>query len=314
MGNEIIKKEEQQSMSSFLNQDNIRNYLSKLLGERMPQFITSLSTLVGSDEKLQACTKTSLMSCALKATSLNLPMDQNLGFAFAIPFKDNKKGITVAQFLLGAKAFTQLGYRSGQISRLNAIEVVEGEFKGRDFLGEPVINFLPEDERKTKDVVGYMAGMELTNGFRKVVYWTVQDLIKHASRYSMTYKSDLKYGSKSSLWNTNFDAMAKKTVLKNLLSKYAPLDTSLQKAIEYDQATIDFNEETGEEIISYPDNAEEVETISAEQIKTIATAVANNKEKLAILEEKGYTLTTLNNITKAEYEDIMIALEGISIE
>lgn len=317
MENQIVKAEPQ-TMSSFLTQDNIKGYLQNLLGDRTPQFITSLSTIVGSDNKLQECTKTSLMSCALKATSMNLPLDPSLGFAYAIPFKDNSKkdangnSITVAQFLLGAKAFTQLAYRSGQIHRLNAMEVVEGEYRGRDFLGEPVIEFLPEEERVGRQVIGYMAGMRLSNGFMKVTYWSVNDLLKHAGKYSQTYKADIKYGSKKSLWNTNFDAMAKKTVLKNLLSKYAPLDTTLQQAIKYDQATIEYNEETGEEEVFYPDNEGEVvsDTINKEQIREIATLVGKDQVKIDILAQYGFTLKTLNTIPAEHYEDIIDALKG----
>lgn len=309
MGNEVTTQNEG-TMSAFLSKDNIKEYLQKILGERTPQFITSLSTIVGSDEKLNACTRNSLMSCALKAASMNLPLDPSLGFAYAIPFKDNKKGVSIAQFLLGAKAFTQLAYRSGQVSRLNAMEVVEGEFKGRDFIGEPVIEFLPEDERKGREVIGYMAGMQLTNGFTKVVYWTVKDLLKHATNYSQTYKADLKYGSKSSLWNTNFDAMARKTVLKNLLSKYAPLDTTLQQAIKYDQATIQYNEETGEEEITYPDNMEELKTtITKDQIREIATLVGFDEKKLEVLKKLGYEPNTLNTIPAEDYEYIVSTLK-----
>ena len=314
MGNEITTNEG--TMSAFLSKDNIRAYLQNLLGDRTAQFITSLSTIVGSDEKLNACTRNSLMSCALKATSMNLPLDPSLGFAYAIPFKDNSKkdqngeAITVAQFLLGAKAFTQLAYRSGQISRLNVKEVVDGEYKGLDFIGEPVIEFLPEDERTGREVIGYMAGMQLTNGFVKVTYWSTNQLLKHASLYSQTYKADIKYGSKKSLWNTNFDAMAKKTVLKNLLSKYAPLDTTLQQAIKYDQATIQYNEETGEEEITYPDNVGElVPTISKDQIREIATLVGGDKKKEEILKSFGYELNTINTITEEDYEKIIKELK-----
>lgn len=314
MGNEVTTNEG--TMSAFLSKDNIKSYLQNLLGDRTAQFITSLSTIVGSDEKLNACTRNSLMSCALKATSMNLPLDPSLGFAYAIPFKDNNKkdqngnAITVAQFLLGAKAFTQLAYRSGQIKRLNVKEVVDGEYKGIDFIGEPVIEFLPEDERVGREVIGYMAGMQLTNGFIKVTYWSNKDLLRHASLYSQTYKADIKYGSKKSLWNTNFDAMAKKTVLKNMLSKYAPLDTTLQQAIKYDQATIQYNEETGEEEISYLDNTEDlVATISKDQIREIATLVGGDKKKEEMLKSFGYELNTINTITEEDYDKIIKELK-----
>jgi recombination protein RecT len=128
-------------MSNFLTEDVTRNYLQKMLGDRTNQFVTSLSSMVGSSEALNKCDRKSILGCALKAVGMGLPFDQNLGFAYAIPYG------TQAQFQMGYKGFIQLGLRSSQIVALGVREVKEGEYAGRDFVGDPIINWLPDDER-----------------------------------------------------------------------------------------------------------------------------------------------------------------------
>lgn len=147
-----------QAMSVYLSNENTKKYLQSILGERTGQFITSLTSLAGSSNKLQNCDRNSLLACALKATSMNLPFDPNLGFAWAVPYGN------VATFQVGSKGYTQLALRTGQYRSLNARDVREGEFTGRDFVGDPIISWLSDEERADKKVIGYMAGLELTNG------------------------------------------------------------------------------------------------------------------------------------------------------
>lgn len=255
-------------MSSFLTTENNKKYLESLLGDKTQAFITSLSTMVGSNATLNKCERASLLGCALKATSMNLPFDQNLGFAYAVPYKDQ------AQFQMGYKGFIQLAQRSSQIQQLNAREVVEGEYKGDDMMGEPIIEWLPVEDREDKEVVGYMAGMKLVNGFTKIIYWSKVKIEKHADRYSQAYRYAKKVGQKDAVWVSNFDAMAKKTVLKDLISKYAPMSVEMQQAIKYDQSVILTDPETGTEEVLYVDNVENTEkTISKEQQEEIAKTI-----------------------------------------
>jgi recombination protein RecT len=257
------------SMSSFLTTENNKKYLESLLGDKTQAFITSLSTMVGSNATLNKCDRASLLGCALKATSMNLPFDQNLGFAYAVPYANK------AQFQMGYKGFIQLAQRSSQIQQLNAREVVEGEYKGDDIMGEPVIEWLPVEEREDKSIVGYMAGMKLVNGFTKIIYWSKVKIEKHADRYSQAYRYAKKVGQKDAVWINNFDAMAKKTVLKDLISKYAPMSVEMQQAIKYDQSVILTDPDTGTEEVLYVDNPEEIriETISKEQQEEIAKTI-----------------------------------------
>ena len=290
-------------MSSFLTTENNKKYLESLLGDKTQAFITSLSTMVGSNATLNKCERASLLGCALKATSMNLPFDQNLGFAYAVPYANK------AQFQMGYKGFIQLAQRSSQIQQLNAREVVEGEYKGDDVMGEPIIEWLPVEEREDKEIVGYMAGMRLVNGFTKIIYWSKIKIEKHANRYSQAYRYAKKSGQADAVWINNFDAMAKKTVLKDLISKYAPMSVEMQQAIKYDQSVILTDPETGTEEIVYVDNPEEntIVTISKEQQEEIAKKVGNNEELWNAIINKGYNV--LQEIPVSEYENIIKELE-----
>lgn len=287
-------------MSSYLTTDNTKKYLESILGNKTQSFITTLSSMVGSNANLNACDRASLLGCALKATSMDLPFDQNLGFAWCIPY-GNK-----AQFQMGYKGYIQLGLRSSQIVKLNAKEVLEGEYKGFDEIGEPIIEWLPLEERKDKAVVGYMAGIKLINGFTKVVFWSIADIEKHATKYSQAYRYAKKNNQKDAVWIENFDAMAKKTVLKDLISKYAPMSVEMQQAIKFDQAVILSDPETGVEIVDYVDNPEVIETeetLSKEQIQNIAKIIGSDEKKLDVILNMGYN--TINEIPASKYEEII---------
>lgn len=302
--------EELVSMSSYLTKDSTKQYLQKMLGSRTNQFVTTLATMVGSNPALNECDRASLMGCALKATSMNLPIDQNLGMAYIIPYKN--KGILQAQMQIGYKGLIQLAQRSGQILSINSVEVKDGEFKGRDMLGEPIIEWLPEDERVSKNTIGYMAGLRLINGFTKIIYWTIAEIEKHANRYSQAYRYAKKVGQKDAIWLDGFDAMAKKTLLKALIGKYAPMTTELQEAIKSDQAVILTNPDTEEETILYIDNVvekvEKPQIISKDKILTIASLIGDDSSKLVILSDYGYNV--INEIQEKDYEEIYNKLGG----
>lgn len=295
-------------MSSFLTTENNKKYLESLLGDKTQAFITSLSTMVGSNPTLNECERASLLGCALKATSMNLPFDQNLGFAYAVPYANK------AQFQMGYKGFIQLAQRSSQIQQLNAREVVEGEYKGDDMMGEPIIEWLPVEDREDKEIVGYMAGMKLVNGFTKIIYWSKVKIEKHADRYSQAYRYAKKKGQKDAVWIVNFDAMAKKTVLKDLISKYAPMSVEMQNAIKYDQSVILTDPETGEETIEYVDNpktevVDNTNYISKVQVMEIAKLIGDDATKSQLLYEQfGYD--NINEIKAEDYDEIVNLLKG----
>lgn len=252
-----------QAFNGFMMNPNTQDYLKSVLKEKSASFMNNMVALVANNRALQPCKPASIMYVGLKATALGLPLDQNLGFAYAIPYKDNKAGETVAQFQMGYKGFIQLALRTGQFSTINATDIREGEISSINRLtGE--ITFTDVPDRAGRKIVGYAAFFRLTNGFRKTLYMSVEEITEHAKRYSQTFKSE--YTRKSSKWSTDFDAMATKTVIKLLLSKYAPLSVEMQElreAITADQASFNDNGE-----IDYIDGVG-AEEISAEAVQEV---------------------------------------------
>ena len=236
------------SIAQYVRQDAVSKRLNELLGKRAPQFVTSLVSAVNANTLLAGCKPESVLTAALTAASLDLPINQNLGFAYLIPYK-NKTG-EVCQFQMGYKGFIQLAQRSGYYKTINATDVREGEMTGFDRLsGELSFEWLDGAERSKAKVVGYVAYFQLLNGFEKSLFMTTEELEKHAQKYSKNYA---KY--KTGLWADNFDSMAKKTVLKLLISKFGPLNTQLEDAIQKDQTADD----------EYVDNPNKVEVVDAE--------------------------------------------------
>lgn len=247
-----------QVFTGILNHQSMQKYLLETLGDKKQEFVANITTLVSNDVKLQECEAKSVIFSALKATALDLPLDPNLGMAYVIPFKNTKKGIKEAQFQIGYKGFTQLAMRSGQFKTINVRDVRDGEIVGEDFIsGE--MQFKRVEGREDKPIIGYVAYFRLINGFEKMSYWTKKEIEAHATKYSQSYSSKDEYVRKNSNWSTNFDGMAEKTVIKLLLSKYAPLSIQMQSAIKADQAIIT---EQGER---YIDNEPQPVLIPADQ-------------------------------------------------
>lgn len=223
--------------NAVIRSQNTQAYLADVLGEKKETFVSNLTALVSNDKKLQECEPVTLMYAALTATALDLPLDKNLGFAYVIPYKNNKERKTEAQFQLGAKGIKQLSIRSGQFLKMNVTDVREGEIASRDRMsGDITFAWLDDEERAKAKVIGYLAYFKLVNGFDKQLYMTVDEIKAHATRYSQTYSSKNDYVRGSSKWTTDFDKMAEKTVMKLLLSKWAPLSVDMQTAFKADQS------------------------------------------------------------------------------
>jgi recombination protein RecT len=253
--------------SAIIN-PQMQEYLTTVLGNKKEQFVNNMMAVVGNDPKLQGCTPQSLIYAAVKATALDLPLDPNLGFAYLIPYNNTKKfketqmiaktekdtpqpvevevtmTLKEAQFQLGYRGFYQLAIRTGLFSTINVTDIRDGELGRKNLIsGEIALNEIPN--REEKPIVGYLSFFALKNGFSKMFYMSVEELKKHAETFSQTYSSKSSYTKSNSKWTTDFDAMARKTVLKLLLSKYAPLSVEmrgveqLKEAIRSDQAVID---------------------------------------------------------------------------
>ncbi len=210
-----------QKMKSIINVDSVQEQFKNALQDQAPLFIASLIDIYSNDKNLQKCEPKDVIMEALKAATLKLPINKQLGFAYIVPYGSEP------QMQIGYKGYIQLAMRTGQYKYINADVVYEGELKGHNKLtGEVDLS----GEATSDKVVGYFAYIETVNGFRKPLYWTKEKVLAHAKRYSKSFNS------KSSAWQTNFDEMALKTMLRNLLSKYGVMSVEMMNAFTADSA------------------------------------------------------------------------------
>ena len=257
-----------QAFNQTITNPSTQKYLESVLGERAGSFVNNLTALVANNANLQECQPFTLMFAALKATALNLPLENSLGMAYCIPYKDNKRGVTVAQFQMGYKGYKQLALRSGQFAVIpTSTDVKEGELISRNRLtGECVFKFIEDDaERAKAKTIGYASYFRLLNGAESTYYMSVAELEAHATKYSQTYRSKNESIKRMSKWSSDFGDMAAKTVIKLNLSKNAPLSVEMQEAIRADQSVMYKENE-----YSYCDNTGEMEADMAEAQKVAA--------------------------------------------
>lgn len=263
-------------IKQFFSRDAVKHKFQELLGKKSVGYVTSVMQVVNSNNLLQKASPESIYECAAMGASLDLPINNNLGFAWIVPYGGK------AQFQIGWKGFVQLANRTGQYKRINVIEVYESQFKSFNKLTEDLdADFTQPDSGK---IVGYVAYFQLLNGFEKLCYWSTEQVEKHAKRFSKTYSHT------NSVWKTDFDAMAKKTVLKNTLSKWGILSVEMQKAIISDQAMIN-DAETMD--VDYEDSGSENEIPLIEKPKFTEEEfeLAFNSGADISLIESGYSTT-----------------------
>lgn len=208
------------TIEDWVESENIKQKFQEVLDKGAGAFVTSILSLVKSTPQLAAADPKTVISAAMTAATLKLPINPNLGFAYIVPYKDT------ATFQMGYKGYIQLAMRTGQYKTINASVVYEGQIEDVDFVTGEIIR----GKKKSDKVVGYVAYFELINGFSKMVYMSHEDMMRHAMTYSQAYKYDKKNGKKSSVWTTNFEAMGLKTVLKQLISKYGIMSIDMQGA------------------------------------------------------------------------------------
>ena len=246
-------------INQYLELPQVAERLSGKLGhDESLRFKTALSSAISTNGKILECEPSTILNAALIGHSLGLPPSPQLGYYYLVPFKNKKKQCTEAQFQIGYRGYIQLAMRSGSYKKLTVSEVKKGEFASwNPFTEDLKINFIADPAGREKaETVGYTGYFEYNNGFTKMVYWTLKKMEVHADKYSKAYslandkllkagkipQKDLwKY---SSFWYADFDAMAKKTVLRQLLSKWGSMSVEMQTAYEHDINTecISFNQ------------------------------------------------------------------------
>ncbi|WP_161877886.1 recombinase RecT [Alkalibacterium sp. MB6] len=229
-GDNQVSNAKQMTLKSLLSSPAVQKRFEAVLEEKSSGFTTSLLNLVNGDPNLADAQPMSIITSAMVAATLDLPIDKNLGYAYIVPFRDWKKGNEkVAQFQLGYKGYIQLAQRSGQYMALNVTEVYEGELKSWNRLTEE-FEFDPEG-KSSDEVIGYVAYFRLVNGFEKTVYWTKQQVEAHRVKHNKAKNKEQLTG----VWKSDYDAMAQKTVLKMMLSKWGILSIEMQKAVTTDE-------------------------------------------------------------------------------
>ena len=223
-------------ISAYLTADAVQNQINQVVGGKDGQrFISAIVSAVNTNPALQECTNQSILSGALLGESLKLSPSPQLGQYYLVPFNDKNKG-KVAQFQLGYKGYIQLAIRSGQYKKLNVLAIKEGELIRFDPLNEEIEVRLIEDEeeREQANTIGYYAMFEYTNGFRKAIYWSKRKMEAHALKYSKGYQAKKGY----TFWEKDFDGMAYKTMLRQLISKWGIMSIDMASAIDSDMAVI----------------------------------------------------------------------------
>jgi len=271
------------AIKAYMNGQGVQRKLEELLGERKDVFLTSALQVVNGNKALQNASPESIFGAVVTAATLNLPINDNLGFAYIVPFKGQ------ASFQMGYKGFVQLAQRSGQFKRINACKTYSGDTEQSVY--ERLTAFLPKEPKG--EVTGYIAYFQLLNGFEAHLAMTNKEMAAHAGQYSQSFKKG--YG----VWKDNFEAMAQKTVLKLLLSKQAPLSIvpTLADAVQADQAII--RDVNGQPSYEYADNQPQQAAIemdisnNPELFNDVKTSVQNgNLDKAQVLSgQAGYIIS-----------------------
>ena len=316
------KEDKKLSFSNFLTNQYVKEKIYEVVGKDSQKFMTSILSAVTNNPTLQECDSMSILNCAFLGERLKLSPSPQLGQYYMVPFNDKKKGMKVAQFQLGYKGYIQLAIRSGEYKKLNVLAIKEGELIKYDPLNEELeVNLIEDDEiRETTSTIGYYAMFELVNGFRKTLYWTKKKMLTHADKYSQAFNKESyqkilegkipqedmwKY---SSFWYKDFDGMAFKTMLRQLISKWGIMSVEMQKAFDNDMATIQddgqpYYIENDQEQVEEPkadivvEQQEQPENVVEEKTKkTKRTTKVVEEPKEEIYKEEQPTITTDEDI------------------
>lgn len=273
--NSLAKSNQRLGLTAYLTNDAVKNQINQVVGGKDGQrFISAIVSAVNTNPVLQECTNQSILSGALLGESLKLSPSPQLGHYYLVPFNDAKKG-KVAQFQLGYKGYIQLAIRSGQYKKLNVMAIKEGELEYFDPLNEDIkINLMVEnwDKREEAPTIGYYAFFELVNGFRKAIYWSKAQMESHATKYSPGYRAKKGY----TFWEKDFDGMAYKTMLRQLISKWGIMSIDLQTAFEGDMAVI--NEDGTKNYVENDDEIIEAPIVEESSVAETNAEPANDAE------------------------------------
>lgn len=265
MANEIVAKKE--GIATFLAKEAVNANVRSVVGEKDAQrFISSVVSAVQTNPSLAECTNQSVLSAALLGHSLNLPQSPQLGMFYLVPYEDKKKGIKEATFQLSYRGMLQLAMRSGKYRKIHVTDIRQGELVSYNPI-EDEYEFNAEldlNKREKLPIIGYYSFFETLDGSRKGLYWTKEQVDAHAKRYSAAYRNN--WGN--CLWKTDFDAMAKKTMLRQLISKWGFMSVEMERGYVGDQAVIreDGTPDYIDNIPDEPEKAVDVLDVEAKEV------------------------------------------------
>ena len=273
----MSSSETQTKFSMVVSQPNYQAMINSAIGDpaRARSVVAGAVAAVSVNAELQKCKASTILACAFLGDSLNLSPSPQLGQFYMVPFKQKAKydrnGNMVrpeshtAQFVLGYKGYVQLALRSGEYRDLDAMEIKEGEYLGRDAMNRPIFRFIEDDEqRESAQTVGYMAYLETKTGFTKMLYWSKAKMMSHADTYSPAFSAsayeklingeipDGELWKYSSFWYKSFDEMAKKTMLRQLISKWGVMSAEIQNAFSSDSALLDADRNGNVSVLDMP--------------------------------------------------------------
>lgn len=251
----------QNALKTMINDERTQKKFRELLGKKAPGFLTSLLNTINGNKQLQQADASSIMKAGAIAATLDLPIDPNFGYAYIVPYNNKEKN--EAQFQMGYKGFVQLAMRTGQYKKITVSELYDGQFKSYD----PITDTLEYDlnDKISDETTHYIAYFKLLNGFEKYFIMSKEEVEEHARKYSKTFNKSF------SNWKTNFDGMAKKTVLKLLLSKFGIMSIEMQTAQKADQAVIKDIKDNNNIEVEYVDNDNNFSDTTEESISVYPT-------------------------------------------
>ena len=292
LNNSLAKQEKKTPFSITINSEGYKKMINNTLRDpnKAAKFVTAITSAVVTTPALAECEASTIVSGGLLGETLNLSPSPQLGQYYLVPFKDNKTGTSKAQFVLGYKGYIQLAVRSGYYKKLNVMSIKQGELISFDPLEEEITVNLIQDEREREQTptMGYYAMFEYANGFRKALYWSKEKMESHALKYSQGYRGDKKKGTAWTFWSKDFDGMACKTMIRQLISKWGIMSIDLQTAVETDNGAIKMNEHGRVENVDFIDNAPEQETVVVDTVTGEVTeepAPAPEPQTVAPIEE-----------------------------
>lgn len=270
VNNSLANSQKRLGISAYMSQEGVKAQINKVVGKNSERFVASIISAVNQTPALQECTNKSILAGALVGEALKLSPSPVLGNYYLVPYDQKEKkdkdgtiikyACKVAQFQLGYKGYIQLALRSGQYKKLNVMAIKEGELIRFDPLNEDIeVNLITDEvERENAETIGYYAMFEYINGFRKAMYWSKEKMEAHAMKYSKGYQAKKGY----TFWEKDFDAMAYKTMLRQLISKWGIMSIDMITALDADMAVI--NEDGSKDYIE----TEEIIDTTAEEVQT----------------------------------------------